>query len=564
MRISELGSRLTQTAVQKMDEAVRVIEWRRYVRTLSSGRLPVLYAVGIFVAATLLAPALLAGGGLIAGSYPIDSYRGWFPGVLFVVCGLGAIVAAYLRVQALWQQERRVQGILAWLLTRQQPARVCVTTMLMAAALGILLVLPPLVFACICAVFGRVAWWQLPLALVQVVGCALVGAALGAANFFVGYQLVRPRWCLPGLVMLAGVVLAIWFGIEAQEGGWRRGWEEHPGRIGRALLYVTPVPTVFSALAPGWWSHLARPSLPLHLQAGQAGLVQVGWLFCVGGYCAWLSVRGYLRLVEDPDRLEARPRSQQVEGGQEFYWQGFRNPVLTRDIRTRLREKETAEFIGFASIAVAAGAFVPLVLTASDLADPLQTAAAAREVFFWLTMTLVALVTLIGPGLTSDVITQERERGSLELLISTPLRAGDILKGKLLGAVGVVLLLVSPSLPLFGLCYLFHGASGPQVFGVLSLVVLTAVACCFIGLMQSAINGRAGMAKFWAYATTALFVAFPGGPFWVAAALAASQAELRQSLGQGNAVAVVIGIVWTFVFALFWGNAREQLEYVEH
>ena len=36
-----------------------------------------------------------------------------------------------------------------------------------------------------------------------------------------------------------------------------------------------------------------------------------------------------------------------------------------------------------------------------------------------------------------------------------------------------------------------------------------------------ALDCRSGAAKFWAYAITACFLAIPGGPFWVAAAVAA-------------------------------------------
>ena len=78
--------------------------------------------------------------------------------------------------------------------------------------------------------------------------------------------------------------------------------------------------------------------------------------------------------------------------------------------------------------------------------------------------------------------------GTLELLVATPLRPREMLAGKLVGAVAVMLLLISPSMPLFGLCYLFHGASGLQVVQVYTLLLVTVVVACFIGLTQSSIN----------------------------------------------------------------------------
>src|SRR5205085_2767307 len=136
-----------------------------------------------------------------------------------------------------------------------------------------------------------------------------------------------------------------------------------------------------------------------------------------------------------------------IEPGHEYYWTGFRNPIWTREIRTRLRSREAVECIFFASLAIAGAGFFPLFTAGSQLGDPLQTASVARQVFAWLTMTLGAFVTLLTPGLTAEAITIEREHGTLELLLASPMRPREILHGKLLGAVSILALLISPSLP---------------------------------------------------------------------------------------------------------------------
>src|SRR5260370_17667768 len=116
------------------------------------------------------------------------------------------------------------------------------------------------------------------------------------------------------------------------------------------------------------------------------------------------------------------------------------------------------------------GGFPRLVPAASQLGDPIETATVARDVFFWLAMTLTAMVALIAPGLTAEAIGAERTRGTLELLLATPLRRQEILRGKLLGDLCVLALLVSPSLPLFGFCYTFPGPSGPHAIPVFLLL----------------------------------------------------------------------------------------------
>jgi hypothetical protein len=546
-----------------LDDALRQLELRRYRRILLSARLPILYAVAVFAVAGMAVPFVFAEGGLLAGRNPISRDPAWGAAALLTVTALAAGAGAYFRSQYLWNQERRMQTLPAWLLTGQEPGRAVRTAVLMAALLGLTLVAAPALFGLALGVLQGLAWWQLLLYAGMLPLCAGLGAAVGAVVFFGGQSLLsRPQAVLGGILATAAAG-GIWLRLEAAQNGWARGWEEHPARLAQALEMLTPAPYLMAIGAPGWWRRFTEPTLDLRLPAWEAALLYALFLAAATAYLTWMAANGYRRLAADPDLIEEKPRLPTEEGGREYYWRGFRNPVWTRDMRTRLRSRETAEFIFFASLAVAAGAFVPLVLTARDLSDPLQTARAARQIFFWLTMTLVAIVTLITPSLTADSLVQERQGGALEMLIGTSLRPRDILLGKLLGAVCVMLLLISPSLPLFGLCYLFHGASGGQVVGVYALLVVTLVLSAFLGLAQSAINPRAGMAKFWAYALTGLLVGFPGGPFWIAAALTAPEAQMRHDLTGNFGVTAMLGLFWLFGLGLMWGNASEQLEYSE-
>lgn len=548
---------------RSLEESIRILEWRRYQRILAAGRLPFIYSAAVLLLAWLLVPFLFATGGPLATSGS-DAQPGGAAGALLATTALAAALAAYLRAQHLWHQERQLHTFHNWLLSRQQPGRTVVTTVCMAALLGLAIVGVPAVLGLAVGLVAGMQPWQLLACVLLLALCSLAGAALGAAVFFVSYGLVSHRHYYPGLLAILAIVTCLWLRLESVENGWRRNWDEHPARIGRAVNLVTPIPAIFGAASPGWWDDYTRRPLRAAVPAWGGALLYALFLAGLAAAATRAAMRGYLALAEDPARMEEKPRQLAEEAGEEFYWKGFRNPVWTRDIRTRLRSKDTAEFIFFASVAVAAGAFVPLLMTASDLSDPLHSAEVAKQVFFWLTMTLVALVALIAPGLTADVVTQERSQGTLELLIGTPLRPREILTGKLLGGVSVLLLLLSPSLPLFGLCYLFHGASGLQVLGVYGLLIATLAISSLVGLTQSAIHTRSGVAKVWSYGLTALFVAFPGGPFWVAAAAAEPDAGMRQSLGSQGGFSAVLGVVWAYGLLLMWGNASEQLEYSEY
>jgi hypothetical protein len=365
-------------------------------------------------------------------------------------------------------------------------------------------------------------------------------------------------------VALLLLVLGLWLRIEGVENGWGRAWEEHPSRLMLAVGLLTPAPALIGFADRRWWvfqvvERLDFPILPeaaamlLLLLYAVATLLLLRW-----------SADAYRLLRADPERdsraaASALSDADGTAADGRGYWAGFANPVWTRELRTRLRGREATQFIFFASVALAVGGFTPLVSAAGQLGDPLETATVARNVFFWLAMTLAAMVALIAPGLTAEAIGAERTRGTLELLLTTPLRRQEILRGKLLGDLSVLALLISPSLPLFGFCYLFHGATGPQVVAVFLVLGLTGLMCALLGLTASAIQPRTMAAKWQAYLLSLLACCVYGGPCWLIGGLASSG-------GDTSTYAIttpMLMMLYGFVLASLWSRACERLDYAE-
>jgi ABC-type Na+ efflux pump permease subunit len=210
------------------------------------------------------------------------------------------------------------------------------------------------------------------------------------------------------------------------------------------------------------------------------------------------------------------------------------------------------------------GAFLPLLLAARDLADPLRTAEVARQVFYWLGMTLMGLVGLVTPGMAAEALAVERRSGSLDFLLATPVRPREILTGKVLGCVSVVSLLLSPSLPLFGLCYLFRGASGPQVLEMYVLLLVTTLVAAYLGVTASAMQASVAAAKWQAYLLALPFLAVPGGAFATLASLASPVAELRKSLAADSGASLLTLTIAVVLLGLLAINATERLRYADH
>ena len=598
-----------------LDEALAVREWRRARRWLLGSGVPLLYVLGTILLPWLVVPALYSALSWGAAETSLQGQPHWMFLTLALTLVGGGLATAFARVSQLWHTERTRQTLEGWLLARQEPGPVVVTASLAGAALALIVSLPGAVLLAVTAILLGIRADQTLLTLSLLALGAALGAASGTAAFFAttARQPSRPeesakarkgenakgtgmegdpvgshssvpvgfrafalsrfraffgpyRIALGTLLLL---VLGLWLRIEAVEHGWSRDWEEHPGRLLLAVGLLTPAPALIGFADRRWWGFRVVERLDFPILPEAAAMLAL-LLYAIGTLLLlrW-SERAYRLLRANPER-DSRAAGYPLAGGAlsdgensaadaRASWGGFANPVWTREPRTRLRGREAPQFIFFASVALAVGGFTPLVSAAGQLGDPLETAKVARDVFFWLAMTLAAMVALIAPGLTAEAIGAERTRGTLDLLLTTPLRRQEILGGKLLGDLSVLALLVSPSLPLFGFCYLFHGASAPQVIGVFLVLGLTGLMCAVLGVTASAIHSRTLAAKWQAYLLALLSCSVFGGPLWLIAGLASPGGDA----GGYAILSTMLMILYGFVLAGLWSRACERLDYAE-
>src|SRR5690349_8264752 len=73
----------------------------------------------------------------------------------------------------------------------------------------------------------------------------------------------------------------------------------------------------------------------------------------------------------------------------------------------------------------------------------LEQRASVRKLFFWAYM----LSTLVAPAITMGLLAEERRNGTLELLITYPVRDAEIVIGKYLGALGLFVVLLGLTIP---------------------------------------------------------------------------------------------------------------------
>ena len=115
------------------------------------------------------------------------------------------------------------------------------------------------------------------------------------------------------------------------------------------------------------------------------------------------------------------------------------------------------------------------------------SATIGQAIFLLLSIFQMLLVGFIAPAFTSGAISLEREKQTLDLLVTTPMRPGGIIVGKLLAAHAFVGLMIVAAVPISGLVLMYGGASIDDIVRQQVVLLVTALGLGAIGLFWSAL-----------------------------------------------------------------------------
>lgn len=184
------------------------------------------------------------------------------------------------------------------------------------------------------------------------------------------------------------------------------------------------------------------------------------------------------------------------------------NPVLAREARIRMRGWRSVFVLTghLGLLGLAAFGFyylttqVPGFSSGTQVGPGLYTLLAIMELF---------LVIFISPALTSGAISGERERSTLDLTLVTSLSSMEIILGKLLSALGFMLLMVVSAMPLFSIVFLLGGISLDQFILTFAVLFMSALTYGSIGLLASSLFRSTRAATVASYAGILLTLLAP-------------------------------------------------------
>lgn len=208
-------------------------------------------------------------------------------------------------------------------------------------------------------------------------------------------------------------------------------------------------------------------------------------------------------------------------------WLTIANPILRRELLDRLRSWKTMAAI----FAVALVSCLLVLLRWPTDATVDVVSQGATLVFRPLAFALTLAVMMLVPAFPATALVGERRKGTLALLLNSPLSAWQIYFGKLVSNVILAAVLISVSLPAIGACFAMGGISLVDHVGPLLLVLLAmAIQYTAVGLWISVRTTSTDASLRSTYVAILVLAVLSVGPLVLTGTLSGIQATLAQWL----------------------------------
>lgn len=193
----------------------------------------------------------------------------------------------------------------------------------------------------------------------------------------------------------------------------------------------------------------------------------------------------------------------------------FSNPVLTKELKLRFRAFKSFSGLMFylAVLCIFVTGFLLIYTQFSGTA--FFRPSDSFTMFAVLSVIQMGLVMFITPGLTAGAISTEREKQTLNILLTTTQSSTQIIVGKLLSSVAFLVLMLVAGLPLYSLVFLFGGVAPSQLITIFLFYLVTLIAIGSIGIMFSTITKRTIVSMITTYGAMIFLAGITGFLFFV-------------------------------------------------
>ena len=174
---------------------------------------------------------------------------------------------------------------------------------------------------------------------------------------------------------------------------------------------------------------------------------------------------------------------------------GGMSAISVKELRGRMRGRRAFVIITIHLLLVAGFAWMVETLMERTLTSGFggtfsASAEIGRALFVAMLILLTLIVLVLAPASTAGAVSLEREKQTLDLLITTPISSLSIVLGKLLSALSWILLLLLASIPVTALVFTFGGVGPDDMVKGYVVLLVTALFYGSVGLFVSALVKR--------------------------------------------------------------------------
>ena len=184
------------------------------------------------------------------------------------------------------------------------------------------------------------------------------------------------------------------------------------------------------------------------------------------------------------------------------------NPVLLKELKLRFRFFKSVIGLLFYLVTLLVFVFAYLSIIKIGTATSFIRPSDSLLLFLVLTVAQMALVLFITPGITAGAISTEREKQTLNMLLTTTQTSWQIIFGKLTSSIAYLGLLLIASLPIYSIVFLFGGVGPLQIVWATLLFFLTMVAVGSTGVMISTLIRKTIPAMITSYGVSLFLILF--------------------------------------------------------
>lgn len=184
----------------------------------------------------------------------------------------------------------------------------------------------------------------------------------------------------------------------------------------------------------------------------------------------------------------------------------IKNAVIFKEITLTMKKpKMVIELTAFNALMSLLAVIIVFSFSTAALLDTVPYAAILM-VFLGIVWVESCIVAFLVPALTAGTISGERERQTLEVLLTTRMTTWQIIKGKYFSAILSVILVIISAMPFMSLVFIYGGIAMWQMLMVACIIIIAAMYVAAFGVFFSTLTKRTIFATVLTYMVLILII----------------------------------------------------------